>query len=86
MTLRPDLVLVALPPRGERVTRAGVVLLPRPSEVHDRYGLVLLTGEAVTSVRLHDRVIFDGFAAEEVTVEDWPCVIVPETALDAVME
>jgi hypothetical protein len=47
---------------------------------------VLQTGDAVTSVELHDRVIFDAFAAEEVRVNDWPCVLVPETAIDAVVE
>jgi len=82
MVLRRDLVLVALPPR---VRAVGLVVLPgyvRESSL----GLVLQTGDAVTSVELHDRVIFDAFAAEEVRVNDWPCVLVPETAIDAVVE
>lgn len=81
LTIRRDLVLVALPPTFER--RRGLVVPPaRVSSL----GLVLQTGAAVTSVELHDRVIFDAFAAEEVCVNDWPCVLVPETAIDAVVE
>lgn len=80
--LRRDLVLIALPPT---VQRQGLLVLPgyvRQSSL----GLVLQTGDDVTSVELHDRVIFDAFAAEEVRVNDWPCVLVPETAIDAVVE
>ena len=83
-TLRPDLVLLALPPRVEAFTRAGLVLLP--NEDRDRRGLVLKTGDAVTAVQMFDHVIFDSYAAEEVTVDEWPCVLVPETALEAVVE
>lgn len=80
--LRKDLVLIALPPR---VRAVGLLVLP--GYVREQaLGLVLQTGEAVTSVELHDRVIFDAFAAEEVRVNDWPCVLVPETAIDAVVE
>ena len=50
MRLRPDLVLVALPKWSAVERRRGSVLLPAMAE-HDRLGLVLLTGEAVTSVR-----------------------------------
>ena len=45
MTLRGDLVLVALPPRVERV-RGGIVLRPRTDA--DRLGVVLQVGNAVT--------------------------------------
>ena len=80
--LRRDLVLIALPPR---VRALG--LLEVPGYVREScLGMVLQTGAAVTSVELHDRVIFDAFAAEEVCVNDWPCVLVPETAIDAVVE
>jgi co-chaperonin GroES (HSP10) len=85
VTLRPDLVLVALPPRVER-RRGRIVLLPSPREDADRMGLVLQVGDTVTSVQPRDRVLFDSYAVEEVQVDGWPCVLVPETALDAVVE
>lgn len=84
MRLRPDLVLIALPPQA-RVHRVGPIqffIYGAP----ERVGVVLQTGEAVTTVVPHDRVIFDTYAAEDVTVNHWPCVLVPETALDAVVE
>jgi hypothetical protein len=81
--LRRDLVLIALPPFAHR----AVGLIVQPGYVREScLGLVLQTGDDVTSVELHDRVIFDAFAAEEVRVNDWPCVLVPETAIDAVVE
>lgn len=84
LTLRPDLVLLALPPRHAESFRGGLITLH--TEGRDRRGLVLKTGDAVTAVQFFDHVIFDSFAAEEVTVDEWPCVLVPEAALDAVVE
>ena len=80
--LRPDLVLVALKPRE----REGLIHVPRDHDAADRVGLVLMTGEDVTSVKLHDRVLFDSYAAEQVRVNDYPCVLVSEKDIDAVIE
>jgi co-chaperonin GroES (HSP10) len=85
VTLRSDLVLVALPPRTEWRSQF-LVFLPKPREDADRTGIVLQVGDAVTSVKPLDRVIFDSYAVEEVQVDGRPCVLVPETALDAVVE
>lgn len=83
--LRPDLVLIALPPR-DRQLRGGVLVLPKQAAFIDRTGIVVQVGAGVTVVQPQDRVIFDNFSAEEVRVNDWPCVLVTETAIDAVME
>lgn len=80
--LRPDLVLVALPPRD----RTGLIYVPRDHDTRDRLGLVLMVGDGVASVQRHDRVVFDSHDAEEVRVNDWPCMLVTELAIDAVVE
>jgi NADPH:quinone reductase-like Zn-dependent oxidoreductase len=83
--LRPDLVLVALPPWPRLQRRDGRILLP-PVCDQDRAGLVLQVGEAVTVVDVMDKVIFDTFAAEDVSIDGVRAVLVPEAALDAVVE
>lgn len=85
LRLRADLVLVALPPRDWR-PQGSVFAPPLPGVFVDRAGVVVDVGAAVTSVRLRDRVIFDPYAAEDFDVGGWPCVLVPESALDAVVE
>jgi hypothetical protein len=86
MILRPDLVLVALPPRDRLTTATGLVTLPAPSIMVDRRGLVLLTGAAVTEVTLHDHVVFGSDVGEEVRIDDWPCLLLRAQDIDAVIE
>lgn len=83
--LRPDLVLIALPPR-DRVTRDALIVLPKDEDHVDRVGLVAQVGARVQDVQPGDRVVFDTLAAEELRVNDWPCVLVTETAIEAVVE
>jgi co-chaperonin GroES (HSP10) len=86
VTLRPDLVLVALPPRERLTTGAGVVVLPAPSIIVDRNGLVLLRGARVTTVDRFDEVLFGSDVGEEVRIDDWPCLVLREQDIDAVIE
>jgi hypothetical protein len=83
--LRPDLVLIALPPWPTLQRRAGHILLP-PRCDNDRAGLVLQVGAAVTQVVEMDKVIFDAYEAEDVSINGVRAVVVPESALDAVVE
>jgi len=84
-TLRPDLVLIAVPPKVERVQR-GVLRLAPARELFQRVGVVVQVGARVTEVQPKDRVVFDAEAAEEIDGMRWPCVLVPETAIAAVVE
>ena len=86
MTLRPDLVLVALPPRERLLTARNVVVLPAPTIMVDRTGLVLQTGAAVTDVAPRDHVLFGADVGEEVRVHDWPCLLLRDTDIDAILE
>jgi hypothetical protein len=85
LALRADLVLVALPPRERTQTAAGVVLLPAPSIIVDRTGLVLMRGAAVTEVDICQRVLFDSDVGEEVRVDGWPCLLLREQDIDAII-
>ena len=87
MTLRRDLILVALPPRDPTVTPAGVVVLPAPSEIVDRWGVVLQTGRDVDTrvVRPGAQVLFGADVGEEVTVDGRLCLLVRYRDIDAVL-
>jgi co-chaperonin GroES (HSP10) len=85
MRLRPDLVLIALPPWPILQRRDGRILLP-PRSDNDRAGLVLQVGAAVTQVAEMDKVIFDAYEAEDVSINGVRAVLVPESALDAIVE
>jgi hypothetical protein len=84
--LRGDLVLVALPPRERLLTARNVVVLPAPSIMVDRTGLVLMTGAHVADVAPDDHVLFGSDVGEEVRVNDWPCLLLRATDIDAVLE
>jgi co-chaperonin GroES (HSP10) len=86
MILRPDLVLVALPPRDRTATAAGIIVLPAPSIMVDRCGLVLQVGARVTEVDPGARVLFGSDVGEEVLIEDWPCLLLRAQDVDAVFE
>jgi hypothetical protein len=85
VALRPDLVLVALPPRERTTTAAGVVVLPAPTIMVDRTGIVLMRGAAVRDVAHDDHVLFGSDVGEEVRVGGWPCLLLRETDLDAIL-
>lgn len=84
MTIRPDLVLVALPPREERRTDAGVIVQPddRPAQA----GIVRQVGAAVGDVAAGDRVLFSTLAGQELEVDGWPHLLLREQDIDAVIE
>jgi len=86
MRLRPDLVLVALPPRERLTTAAGVTVLPAPGLIVDVTGVVVDTGARVDEVQVGDRVLFGADVGEEVRVDDWPCLVLRASDLDAVIE
>jgi co-chaperonin GroES (HSP10) len=85
MVLRPDLVLVALPPREERRTSAGIVLLAPPRDAAPTYGLVRQVGARVTDVVVGERVVFSALVGLELDLGGWPHLLVCETDLDAVI-
>jgi co-chaperonin GroES (HSP10) len=86
VTLRPDLVLVALPPRDRETTPQGVIVLPAPSIIVDRIGLVLQVGDRVRDLTPGVRVVFGSEVGEEVRVDDWPCLLLRAQDVDAVIE
>lgn len=84
MRIRPDLVLVALPPREERRTDAGVIVQPddRPAQA----GIVRQVGAAVRDVAVGDRVIFSTLVGLEMEIARWPHLLLREQDIDAVLE
>jgi co-chaperonin GroES (HSP10) len=86
MTLRRDLILVALPPRERTTTPAGVIQLPAPSIMVDRLGVVLQVGASVDAVRPGARVLFGSEVGEEVVVDGRPCLLLRVRDVDAVIE
>lgn len=83
--LRPDLVLVALPPRERVEQSSGLITLPAESIMVDRLGVVLQVGAAVREVAPGARVLFNSEAGEELLVNEWPCLLLREQDLDAVL-
>jgi len=47
---------------------------------------VLQTGAAVTDVAPRDHVLFGADVGEEVRVHDWPCLLLRDTDIDAILE
>jgi co-chaperonin GroES (HSP10) len=84
--LRPDLVLVALPPRDRTTTGAGVIVLPAPSIMVDRLGVVLQVGARVDTLTPGARVLFGSDVGEALLIEDWPCLLLRAQDVDAVFE
>ena len=84
--LRPALILVALPPRDRTSTAAGVIVLPAPSIMVDRLGVVLQVGARVEDVAPGARVLFGSDVGEDVLIENWPCLLLRAQDVDAVFE
>jgi chaperonin GroES len=84
-SLRPDLVLVALPPVAERQLPSGLIL-PANSDQVPQAGIVQQTGEHVTDVTVGDRVVFGRTVGQEVDIEGWPHLLLRETDIDGVLE
>jgi co-chaperonin GroES (HSP10) len=85
LRLRPDLVLVALPPRTERVRASGLVTLDA-SDRADMLGKVRLVGAAVREVCAGQFVVFGRLAGQPVDVDGHPHLLIREADLDAVVE
>jgi co-chaperonin GroES (HSP10) len=83
-SLRPDLVLVALPPIAERQLASGIIVLHRDHV--PQAGIVQQTGADVTDVAVGDRVVFGRTVGQEVDVEGWPHLLLRETDIDGVLE
>jgi co-chaperonin GroES (HSP10) len=85
VTIRPDLVLVALPPREERSTPAGIVVLAPSSEIAPTLGLVRQVGARVCDVKVGQRVIFSALVGLQLELGGWPHLLVRHDDLDAVI-
>jgi co-chaperonin GroES (HSP10) len=85
MTIRPDLVLVALPPREETITPAGVVLLAPPMDYAPTIGLVRQVGAHVRDVTVGAKVVFSALVGLELELGGWPHLLVRHDDLDAVI-
>jgi len=86
MILRPDLVLVALPPRDRTARPSGIIVLPAPMIIVDQLGVVLQVGARVTEPAPGARVLFGPDVGEVVRIEDWPCLLLRAQDVDAVFE
>lgn len=82
MTLRPDLVLVALPPKAER---EGLIALVEDYTPPATTGIVRQVGAAVEDVTPGDVVVFGSNVGQEVEVADWPHLLIRAQDLDAVV-
>jgi co-chaperonin GroES (HSP10) len=84
-SLRPDLVLVALPPVADKQLASGLIL-PANSDQVPQAGLVRQVGEKVTDVTPGDRVVFARTVGQEVDIDGWPHLLLRETDIDGVLE
>lgn len=86
MILRPDLVLVALPPREETRRSSGLIVLAPHPDLAVTTGLVRLVGDAVANVAPGDHVLFGGLVGLPLDIAGWPHLLLREVDLDAVIE
>ena len=85
LRLRPDLVLVALPPiTTERQVGSLFIVdvVPGPAIA----GIVRQVGDRVTDLAVGDRVLFGPDVGEFLDVNAWPHLLIREGDIDAVIE
>jgi chaperonin GroES len=84
-SLRPDLVLVALPPVRDALRPSGIILPANPDQV-PQAGFVRQVGEQVVDVKAGDRVVFARTVGQEVDIDGWPHLLLRESDIDGVLE
>ena len=85
LTLRPDLVLVALPPittTRQVGTLVIVDVVPGPAIA----GKVRQIGHRVRDVVVGDIVVFGSEVGEWIEIDRWPHLLLRETDIEAVLE
>lgn len=86
LRLRPDLVLVLLPP-AEAIRRLGPVWGAQKYAGPAQIGVVRQIGDRVVEpLRPGDVVIFSSLVGEEIDYDNWPHLLIRESDLEAVVE